>query len=169
MTKSLLEDAFAHHVWATLKLMDTCSTLTPEQMSAGAPGTFGSIIDTMRHLVGADSSYLSVTNGGKTPMLDEEAMDLSELRAVMEGHAAAWSSLLAENPDPEAVIVRHRDDGTDSHAPMAIRLAQVVHHGTDHRSHICTVLTTLGVQPPDIDVWDFGSEGGRVFETEATS
>jgi uncharacterized damage-inducible protein DinB len=164
-----MEDAFAHHVWATLKLMDTCSTLTAEQMSAGAPGTFGSIIDTMRHLVGADSSYLSVTNGGKTSMIDEEAMDLSELRAVMETHAAAWSSLLAEDPDPEAVIVRHRDDGTDSHAPLGIRLAQVVHHGTDHRSHICTVLTTLGVQPPDIDVWDFGSEGGRVIETDATS
>lgn len=162
MSKSLLEDAFAHHVWATLKLIDTCSTLTPEQLAAGAPGTFGSILDTMRHLLGADASYLSVMNGGKTPLIDEDAMNLSELRAVMEGNAAAWSSLLAESPDPEAVVVRHREDGTDSHAPMGIRLAQVVHHGTDHRSHICTVLTTLGVQPPDIDVWDFGAEDGRV-------
>ncbi len=45
--------------------------------------------------------------------------------------------------------------GSESHAPLGIRLAQVLDHGT-HRSQICTALTTLGVEPPDIDVWDFG-------------
>lgn len=40
-----------------------------------------------------------------------------------------------------------------------------LHHGTDHRSQICTVLTTLGVEPPEIDVWDYGMEKGRGFET----
>ena len=48
---------------------------------------------------------------------------------------------------------------------MSIRLAQALHHGTDHRSQMCTALTTLGVEPPAIDVWDFGAEDGRVFET----
>jgi uncharacterized damage-inducible protein DinB len=47
---------------------------------------------------------------------------------------------------------------------MSIRLAQVLHHGTDHRSQICTALTTLGVDPPDIDAWDFGLQDGRVVE-----
>ena len=39
-----------------------------------------------------------------------------------------------------------------------------LHHGTDHRSQICTALTTLDVQPPAIDVWDFGEQAGRVFD-----
>jgi uncharacterized damage-inducible protein DinB len=47
---------------------------------------------------------------------------------------------------------------------MGIRLAQALHHGTDHRSQICTALTTLGVEPPSIDVWDFGERDGRVVE-----
>ena len=55
------------------------------------------------------------------------------------------------------------------HAPVGIRLAQALHHGTDHRSQICTALTTLGVEPPGIDVWDYGVEAGRVTETEPTS
>jgi uncharacterized damage-inducible protein DinB len=38
----------------------------------------------------------------------------------------------------------------------------VVHHGTDHRSQICTALTTLGIEPPSIDVWDYGEQDGRV-------
>ena len=60
MNRSLLEDAFAHHVWATLRLIDTCLALSPEQLETSVPGTYGSILETMRHLVGGDSSYLSV-------------------------------------------------------------------------------------------------------------
>ena len=41
----------------------------------------------------------------------------------------------------------------------------MIHHGTDHRSQICTALTTLGVEPPLIDVWAFGLQTGRVVET----
>ena len=47
---------------------------------------------------------------------------------------------------------------------MGIRLAQAIHHGTDHRSQICTALTMLGIEPPFIDVWAFGAETGRVVE-----
>ena len=55
MTKSLLADAFDHHVWATLRVIDACLALTPEQLQTNVPGTYGSILDTVRHLVGADS------------------------------------------------------------------------------------------------------------------
>ncbi len=164
MSRSLLEDAFAHHVWATIRLIDGCLALTPEQLGTAVPGTYGSILDTQRHLVGADASYLFVTTGGRTPRIDEDHMDLPQLRATMEANGSAWSSLLQEDIDPDAVLVRHRDDGSELHAPMSIRLAQVVHHGTDHRSQICTALTALGVEPPSIDVWDFGEQDGRVTE-----
>jgi uncharacterized damage-inducible protein DinB len=164
MSMSALQDGFAHHVWATLRLIDSCLALDPDQLETAVPGTYGSILDTMRHLVGADASYLFVTSGGATPVIDADSMDLAELRSVMERHGAAWSALLGQDPDTDAVIVRRRDDGSGSHAPMSIRLAQVLHHGTDHRSQICTALTTLGVEPPLIDVWDFGWQDGRVFD-----
>jgi uncharacterized damage-inducible protein DinB len=162
-------DAFAHHVWATLRVIDVCLDLSPEQLETAVPGTYGSILDTMRHTVGADSSYLFVMSGGTTPLIDEDHMDLSELRTVMEAHGAAWSSLLAQDLDPDAVLERHRDDGSETHAPLSIRLAQAVHHGTDHRSQICTALTALGVEPPAIDVLEFGIQGGRVVEITPAS
>ena len=160
----MLEDAFAHHVWATLRLIDACLVLSAEQLGTAVPGTYGSILETQRHLVGADASYLFVTSGERTPLIDEDHMSLPDLRAEMEAHGAEWSRLLAEDLDPDAVLVRRRDDGSETHAPMGIRLAQVLHHGTDHRSQICTALTTLGVEPPYIDVWDFGFQDGRVAE-----
>jgi uncharacterized damage-inducible protein DinB len=168
MNGSLLDDAFGHHVWATLALLDRCATLTPEQLSSPAPGTFGPIIDTLRHLVGADCSYLALLSGGKVQRLaDEATADIARLRAAMEANGPAWAELLAGDLDPAAVVVRHRDDGTGFQAPLTIRLAQVVHHGTDHRSQVCTALTALGVTPPEIDVWDYAGSQGRAFEIPA--
>jgi len=162
-------DAFAHHVWATLRLIDECLKLTPEQLETAVPGTYGSILDTMRHTVGADSSYLFVLSGGLTPLIDEDHMELPELRSVMKSYGTAWSEVLRDDLDPDAVLERHRDDGSETHAPLSIRLAQALHHGTDHRSQICTALTTLGVEPPAIDVWDFGWQDGRVVEIPPTA
>ncbi|MGH8928392.1 MAG: DinB family protein [Acidimicrobiia bacterium] len=169
MSTSLLEDAFAHHVWATLRLVDVCSALSPEQLATAVPGTYGSIIETLRHLVGADAGYLFVMSGERSSLIDESQMGLPELRAAIESHGPAWSSLVRGDLDPDAVVVRRRADGSETHAPLGIRLAQALHHGTDHRSQICTALTTLGVEPPAIDVWDFGEDAGRVIEVLPTS
>lgn len=169
MTRPLPADAFAHHVWATLRLIDACLALTPEQQATAVPGTYGTILETMRHLVAADSRYLVVASRERTPLIDEEHMDLPELRTAMENNGTAWSRLLGEDLDPDAVLVRRRGDGSETHAPMGIRLAQALHHGTDHRSQICTALTTLGIEPPAIDVWDFGHQDGRVVEVPPAS
>jgi uncharacterized damage-inducible protein DinB len=102
-------------------------------------------------------------------MIEEDTMSLADLRPVVREHGRAWSALLAEGRDPDEVVIAQRKDGTEGHAPLGIRLAQVVHHGTDHRSQICTGLTALGVEPPYIDVWAFGETEGRVFDTPAAS
>jgi uncharacterized damage-inducible protein DinB len=164
-----LRDAFAHHVWATLELADVCLALSPEQLDTSVPGTYGSIIDTWRHLVGADSSYLHVTSGERIPDIHEDDMDLSALREEMATHADGWEQVLASDVSPDTVLVRHRPDGSETHAPLSIRLAQVLHHGTDHRSQICTALTSLGIEPPAIDVWDFAAHEGRLRESPPTS
>ena len=171
MTRPLLADAFAHHVWATLRLIESCAALDPAQLETTAPGTYGPILDTIRHIVGADRGYLFSLTGGRIAEIEENALDLAALRAVMAGNDAEWAALVASDIDPEADVVRHRDDGTDSHAPAGVRYAQALHHGTDHRSQVCTALTSLGVTPPEIDVWDWADSQGRlsVTGTAATS
>jgi uncharacterized damage-inducible protein DinB len=167
MSRSLLADAIGHHAWATVRLIDACAALTPEQLASTVPGTYGSILDTLRHLIGSDSRYLSILNDGRTAPSETDAMSLAELRGVMETSAAGWAELAAGEIDPDAVTVRRRADGSETRAPASIRLAQVLHHGTDHRSQICTALTQLGLEPPEIDVWDFGRAEGRVLTTPA--
>src|SRR3954447_6220038 len=130
MTRSLLADAFDHHVWATIQVLDVCAGLTGEQLATNVPGTYGSILDTIRHLVGADRWYLFTMTRGAVAEIDEKDMDVAALRPAMEPAAACWAELLATNPDPDEIFTLHRKDGTKSHATWGVRLAQAVHHGT---------------------------------------
>jgi uncharacterized damage-inducible protein DinB len=67
MTNSILADAFGHHTWATLTLLDACAGLTDEQLATTVPGTFGSIIGTLRHTVAADTGYLELLAPARSP------------------------------------------------------------------------------------------------------
>ena len=165
MSKTLVDDAFAHHVWATERLIDACLPLSPELLATNVPGTYGSITETLRHLVDGDGSYLYGLTGDRAHAINTDRMDLRELRSAIKANSAAWSRLLAQNPDPDAITLERDDDGFERRATMGVRLAQALHHGTDHRSQICTALTSLGVEPPVIDVWEFGKIVGRNVET----
>jgi uncharacterized damage-inducible protein DinB len=160
---SLLGEAFGHHLWASLRLIDACLELSPEQLETFVPGTYGSILGTCRHFVGGDAFYLSAMTGDRSLSLDEDRLSLLEMRAAMERQADRWSEILAGNPDPQSII-EEVEDGYRRSASVGLRLAQVIHHGTDHRSQICTGLTALGVEPPGIDVWDYGLATGRSTE-----
>jgi uncharacterized damage-inducible protein DinB len=165
-----MEDAFAHHLWATLRVVDSCLALSPQQLETAVPGTYGSILDTLRHAIGSDAWDLFVATGDRDVRIDEGAMQLPELRAAMERHGPGWSRLLAQDLDPDAVLDEvDENDGYERHIAMGIQLAQVLHHGTDHRSQVCTALTALSVEPPSIDVLDFGMQTGRVVEITPTS
>jgi uncharacterized damage-inducible protein DinB len=172
MSRPLLQDAFDHHIWATLTLIDACSELSPEQLEMSAPGTYGSVIATLRHIAAGDAGYLSLLSNGAVPMIIDEqeaAMTLADLRAVMEADGKVWPDVISADRDPDEMIARHRDDGSDSYAPFGIRLNQAVQHGADHRSQVCTVLTTLGVDPPELDVWAYGRSKGWLKVVEPAS
>jgi uncharacterized damage-inducible protein DinB len=169
MSGSLVDDAFAHHVWATLRLIDACLTLTPEQLDTPVPGTYGTIMETVRHSVEGDTYYLSHLTGDPDREVDSSQMDLRELRAAMEVDERTWIELIAKDLDPDAVVNDVDEGSWVRKTSVGVRFAQALHHGTDHRSQICTALTTLGVEPPLIDVWAFGADTGRVVELPPTS
>jgi uncharacterized damage-inducible protein DinB len=158
-----MKDAFGHHEWATLQLIDVGLSLTPEQLDASTTGTYGSILGTLRHVVGGDRYYLTHFNGNVAG-IDEDTMNLGELRVITEENGRAWTRVLSENLDPDAVMTDVDSDGYTRDAPVGIRLAQALQHGNEHRSQVCTMLTAIGVQPPELDVWDFGEQAGTVVD-----
>jgi uncharacterized damage-inducible protein DinB len=168
MTAPVLADAFGHHVWATIRVLDACAGLDEAQLTTTVPGTYGSIIDTLRHIVDGDVFYLNVLRGGEPEPFDKAQSDIPTMHAVMEAHDSAWQDLIAAELDPMTVVVAYEDGGCETHAPLGIRLAQALYHGTDHRSQVCTAITALGIEPPGIEVWDFAARDGRMFTIEST-
>jgi len=59
VSDTLLE-LYRHKTWATLRLIEYCQKLDDEHLDATIPGTFGSIRQTLRHLVSADEGYFSL-------------------------------------------------------------------------------------------------------------
>jgi uncharacterized damage-inducible protein DinB len=159
----MLADALRHHVWATERLLDSCEQLTDEQLTTPVPAIYGSVLDTFRHLVTTDTWYLFGITGGRAGRgrVEDDGLSLEDLRAILAEDRAGWETLIEAHPDPDADIATASLVGATRHAAAGIRLAQVVHHGSDHRSQVCTALTTLGLEPPDIDTWAYAEQVGR--------
>ena len=62
----VLETLFRHHLWANLQLLDLCKTLNAEQLQTSIVGVFGSLGDTLQHLVKAERSYFSRISTGRS-------------------------------------------------------------------------------------------------------
>jgi uncharacterized damage-inducible protein DinB len=84
--------------------------------------------------------------------------DLPTLRRATVEHAEKWRRLLATEPDPEALIKRTWPNGRPDTVTTRTLLVQAIHHGNDHRTHICTILGARGRRPPVLDAWHFYGE-----------
>jgi uncharacterized damage-inducible protein DinB len=91
MSRPILSDAFSHHVWASLRVIDASLPLTDAQRAGAVPGTYGSILDTIRHLVGADRWYLVLLSGGTASGIDEDSMDLPAMRHGRRSSPVTWT------------------------------------------------------------------------------
>lgn len=153
-----LVDFYKHNLWANLLLLDACADLTDEQLEASAPGTYGSIRDTLMHLYHAEESYLARLTGQfpEHPLGPGAFPGIETLREHArrsgEGLIASASTM-----DP-AHILRGTYRGEPYELPAIVPLMQAILHATDHRSHIATVLSQVGVQPPDLSVWAYDEE-----------
>jgi uncharacterized damage-inducible protein DinB len=56
---------------------------------------------------------------------------------------------------PDGLVLDTTRMGQPTRLPAATVLAQVIDHGRGHRTHIATILTQLGIQPPDMDACAF--------------
>ncbi|MBJ7599678.1 MAG: hypothetical protein DLM67_07995 [Candidatus Nephthysia bennettiae] len=106
MNGALLE-LYRHKTWATLRLIEYCKGLDGEDLDATMPGTFGSIRDTLRHLVDADDGYFADVTGERLsePLADGPvAMDELAERVRRLGPRWEVSGPGRRRPEPRGDI-----------------------------------------------------------------
>ncbi len=161
-----LLDPFRHNAWATRELLRFCGTLSPEQLDATTPGAYGSIRETLAHIVRAERLYRSLLDAEPEWERPDGSTGLDVLEDRAEDMAAFWETFLARPLDTERVL-ENADEQETTRVAAGVLVAQVLNHGNEHRDQICTILTTLGVQPPTLDGWTYGEATGRVTVTRA--
>jgi uncharacterized damage-inducible protein DinB len=154
----VLTTLFRHHLWANLRLLERCAELTDEQLDATVPGTFGSIRDTLQHIVTSEQSYFSYISTGQPRRRPKEAPPLT-FAEMMESVRTTGLGLIEWAPRVQAGDTVQVDwDGTLRDVPKSIILTQVINHATEHRAQIMVILTQLGIEPPDLQGWSYFDE-----------
>jgi len=163
--EGLITELFRHNTWANLKLLDACRSLGDGHLDANVPGTFGSIRDTLLHIVGAEVSYVHRVNG----LLPDDPPKRGEFPGVdaLIKHAE-WCGeellQLALNASPTD-MVKATKEGWSGQYPLTALLTQAINHATEHRAQIATILTQQGIEPPDMSGWMYMEETGKFEET----
>ena len=154
MTENILEKLFEHNNWANDQIIQACSALSDEQLDAEPhSATRGSIRVTLTHLVSSQRGYLALLTlpVEERPRVRPAFAELQEsARLSSEGLLAlarGWST-----KPPQAQLQTTNGYLVE---PWVVML-QVINHATEHREQIKSMLTALGVTPPDMDGWSFG-------------
>ncbi len=153
-----LTTLFRHNLWANLRLLEQCAELTSVQLDANIAGTYGSIRDTLEHIVRAEQSYFSRISTGLPRRRSEDEGPLT-IAEMVESARTTGAGLIEWAPKVQPSDTVQVDwDGTRREVPKTIILTQVINHATEHRAQIMTILTQLGIEPPDLDGWTYFDE-----------
>lgn len=154
-------EAFRYHRWANLHLLGVCAALSDDQLDLTSPGTYGTIRSTLLHLVGAEQGYIQRLGGSQRRLTRESAFPgVDALRREAERSGDELIAL-AQRIEPGDQFEADFQDGR-YRLEKGIVLLQALHHGNDHRTHICTILGAHGLESGDMDVWAYGDVSGDI-------
>src|SRR5438093_6443099 len=162
----LVAEFLRHNTMMNDRLLEACRSLSPEQLAATATGTYGTIGGTLVHIANAQEGYAARFLGTERPeRLPEDpfpGMEALEERFA-HGDAQLEEAARQAGRDHEVQVTGDDPPGT-WRMPAALLLLQAINHGTEHRSQVATILTQLGVEPPEMDGWTYFFDSGHMVE-----
>jgi uncharacterized damage-inducible protein DinB len=141
--------------WANQQVLQACQSLSEEQLGTKIPGAYGTIRETLGHMIRAEGYYLELLTGSfPRPALKWEA---GPSVADMAAYAAQIGDALVEmaqssRPTDEVI---EEDEGKVFHYQARAVFLQIIDHGIEHRTNITTILNQGMQKPPEVDVWAY--------------
>jgi uncharacterized damage-inducible protein DinB len=158
MTSVLLE-LVRHKTWATRKLIELCESINPAFVDATSPGTYGTIRQTLVHMVNADRNYFRRLNAQEPwDKMDEQTTDLQTVGLRFLEIAPQWESLAQDASLADRDLFYPKGEVVKG----AVVFVQSIHHGDVHRAHVLSILGSHGIQVPELDLWEYAFEVGLI-------
>ena len=153
MSENSLVKLFEHNNWANLQIVQACYDLTEKQLDAEPQSaTKGSIRGTLSHLVNSQRGYLALLT------LPVEARPTTPLTfdELQESARISGEGLLALVKDEHNFPRTQLQTRDGFYVEPWVVMVQIINHATEHREQIKSMLSAIGVTPPDIDGWNYG-------------
>jgi len=164
-TADWIRDLYAYNAWATGRLLAAASELSDAELRTERPGV-ESIAETLRHIARAQYGWWCLWTGTDPVRLPEVPTE-GVIEALSGWFLRSHEELrtFVESLD-ESSLERDYQDTDEEGRPATFRgrpvmfrlwemMVHVVNQGTQHRSEVAAVLTTLGRSPGDLDFIDF--------------
>ena len=159
-----LATAAQYNAWANIRIYNALGQLTDVQRKDDRRAFFGSIHNTMNHILLADLIYRERLEKKSTTYqsLDEVLFDeFDELEAAHRSNDV-WYTAYCETLDPAELDgqMSFKAVGMDEDEyfslPMRLCLTNLFQHQIHHRGQVHHMISHAGNHPPPVDVVKFG-------------
>jgi uncharacterized damage-inducible protein DinB len=156
MTVKDLTDQYDYGYWANKKLFGVIARLTPEEFTRTVAGSYGSIRNTMVHILSAEAGWLDRCGGAKRgPRLDPAdfptAESVVQAWTNVEAHVREFLASLGDSDLPRDVDYSF-NPGDVRTGRLGDLMQHAVVHGVHHRGQVALLLRLLGQVPGNIDL-----------------
>jgi uncharacterized damage-inducible protein DinB len=155
LPETTLAELIRYNNWANQQVLEACEKLSEEQLAATLPGSYGTVRETLEHIIRGEAFYVSILTGQRPlPSFQWEA---NPTLAEMKGYAAQVGNALVEAIQriSPTELVYEEDEGKKFHYQAIVVFIQVINHGVEHRTNITTILGAGQLEPPEVDGWAY--------------
>jgi len=149
-----------YNSWANARIYEAAAALTPEAYMAPRPAFFGSIHNTLNHILVGDRVWMFRIQGnhptGPVPtrlneILFDNLRDLRHAREAEDQRITDFCHQLGP-ADLNQIIAYHDMSGNAQATSLQWILWHVFNHQTHHRGQVHTLLSATTVEPPSLDM-----------------
>jgi len=151
--QSILLTHLDYTAWASARILEAASKLSPEELDHDFKTSDKSVIGTLVHTYAADRIWLHRVQGTVPVAFLDPAVDcrIDTLQVEWPALLTRWTQF-AQNHEPEESF-RYRDmKGNPYETPLWQIVLHLVNHGTHHRGQAAGMIRTLGHTPPQLDL-----------------
>jgi uncharacterized damage-inducible protein DinB len=151
VTTPALDLVLRHNAWANRTLIEFCATLDRNALDRATPGTYGTLLATLQHIVSGEQWYIELLTGEVigAPVKETEPRPLEDLLDIASRTGERAIELAMRDDADRRVVV----DGKPWAA--GVIYAQIVHHGNEHRAQAKSILGANGIEPPGVSAWGY--------------
>jgi len=165
MTLRDLQTLYDYNYWANAKLFELLSPLRPEDFVRAVAGSYGSIRNTLVHMMSAEGGCLERCGGPQrgAPLKPEEFLLLGAIITYWTMQERKMRAFLSELNDVD-LLRRFEFTVPLFSFTRVMSVGEVLHHAAihsiHHRGQVMLLFRTLGGVPTNVDILFYYAESG---------